>query len=166
MTDRLSTNELAFIGLANEYCYAIESVDGIKQQFVETLLRLLPRIYICANDLIGHETVDAENIPPYLDENTYDLVRQRLMAIMGDDDAYLETMLDDMRYSDTPISSTVSENLADLYQALCDLLHAVRDMDTEVQRALLAMCLEGFGEYWGQTLCNVLRALHMIRYAN
>ena len=83
---------------------------------------------------------------------------------MADEDVYLEVFLDDMKYSDTPISSTVSENLSDLYQEFFNLIHAVEYPTSDDQSDLLGLCYENFTDYWGQTLCNVLRALHNIRY--
>ena len=77
---------------------------------------------------------------------------------------YLEVFLDDMKYSDTPIAVTVSENLADLYQEFYNFINAVRDVPTEVQTELVGIEKDNFVQYWGQTLCNVLRALNSIYY--
>ena len=41
---------------------------------------------------------------------------------MAEEDIYLEVFLEDMKYSDTPISASVSENLADLYQEFFNLI--------------------------------------------
>lgn len=49
---KLSPNSLSFIALANEYCNAIEGVVGNERdEFVASMLKLLPRIYIVAGDL-------------------------------------------------------------------------------------------------------------------
>lgn len=48
----LQNNQLAFIALANEYCSALESAgETMPGEFVASMLRLLPRIYISATDL-------------------------------------------------------------------------------------------------------------------
>ena len=45
--DTISKNSIMFIGLANEYCNLVEnSEDFEKEQFVEQMLKILPRIYI------------------------------------------------------------------------------------------------------------------------
>jgi hypothetical protein len=85
---------------------------------------------------------------------------------MGETDVYLEVFEEDMKYSDTPIAVTVSENLADLYQEFFNLVYSVKDADTEAQTQLLHLCKENFKDYWGQTLCNVMRALHAISCEN
>lgn len=161
--DKLSPTSLAFIALANEYCQLVENcADYVREDMIEALLKLLPRIYITVTDLEpGIEYFDAF-ISQSLDEPTYDVVRGNLGALMGEDDVYLEVFLEDMKYSDVPIATSISENLADLYQEFYNLVASLRDLNTEEQRQILGMCKENFAEYWGQTLCNVFRALHSL----
>lgn len=160
----LTPNELAFIALTNEYCQAVETADqSDRKQFVDTMTKLLPRIYISASDLDMNVMTDTY-IAPSLDEETYNHVRQAIARLMADEDVYLEVFLDDMKYSDTPISATVSENLADLYQEFYNLVQAVQYATSDDQSDLLGLCYENFTDYWGQTLCNVMRALHGMRF--
>ncbi len=160
----LSPNQLAFIALTNEYCQTLESVAGNnRNDFVDKMTQLLPRIYISANDMDMNVMTDAY-LEPSLTENDYDKVRNAVASVMADEDVYLEVFLEDMKYSDTPISSSVSENLADLYQEFYNLLHCVEYATTEDQNDLLGLCYENFTDYWGQTLVNVLRSLHHIRF--
>ena len=153
--EKLSPNELAFIALANEYCHALEHANDCesRDQFVAQMLKLLPRLYITIND-IEDDTYSEEYIDQALEEDVYDLVRERVAQIMAEEDIYLEVFLEDMKYSETPISTAVSENLADLYQEAL----------TETQHEMLCQCKINFINYWGQTLCNVLRALNAIYY--
>lgn len=162
---KLEPNELAFIALTNEYCQAIENASqGISRDaFVNTMVKLLPRIYICANDLDLNPMTNVY-IDPTLEEATYEQVRETISQVMADEDIYLEVFLNDMKYSDTPISVSISENLADLYQEFFNLISAVQYATTSDQSDLLGLCYENFTDYWGQTLVNVLRALHNVRY--
>ena len=163
--NKLTPNELAFIALVNEYCHHIERAheSESRDQFVAQMLKLLPRVYISASD-IEASAWDEEYIDAALEEDVYDIVRQRVEQIMAEEDIYLEVFVEDMRYSDTPISASVSENLADLYQEFFNLVHAIQDAPTEVQHGMLSQCKMNFINYWGQTLCNVTRALHTIFY--
>jgi len=163
--DKLTPNELTFIALTNEYCHTLETCQQLdsRDQLVAQMLKLLPRLYITASDLDG-EALDEEYIDPALDEDVYDLVRQRVATVMTDEDIYLEVFVEDMKYSDTPVSASVSENLADLYQEFFNVLHAIEDAPTSLQRDVLALCKANFAAYWGQTLCNVLRSLNNIYY--
>ena len=154
--EKLTPNELAFIALANEYCHALEHAteNESRDQFVAQMLKLLPRLYITVND-IEDDTFSEEFIDSALEEDVYDRVRERVAQIMAEED---------MKYSETPISASVSENLADLYQEFFNLIHSIQDALTETQHEMLCQCKINFINYWGQTLCNVLRALNAIYY--
>lgn len=166
-TDKLSPTSLAFIALTNEYCQLVENCgDYTREGLIEALVKLLPRIYITVTDLEPNLEFFDAFISQTLDEPSYEMVRSGLSAIMGEDDVYLEVFLDDMKYSDTPIATSISENLADLYQEFYNLVASLRDLNTDEQRQILGMCKENFVEYWGQTLCNVLRALHSLSVAS
>ena len=163
--NQLSPNSLAFIALANEYCSAIEKASEYdKTDFMVQMLKLLPRIYISASDINIKESSVEYYVEPYLDEDVYNNVRCNIAALMAEDDVFLETFEEDMQYSDTPVSATISEDLADIYQELYNLVASVRDVDNEAIRSILITCKEDFATFWGQTLCNVLRALHSAFY--
>ncbi|MBR1882094.1 MAG: DUF5063 domain-containing protein [Muribaculaceae bacterium] len=160
---KLSPNELAFIALANEYCEAIELAlnQGEASALADKMLRMLPRIYIVTSDLPVTDDAWRESyIEPTLTEQRYDSVRDALSAVLAEDDVYLEVMVEDMKYSDTPIATSISENLADLYQEFYNFVNSIADLPTSMQQELVAACVDNFYQYWGQTLCNVTRALH------
>ena len=166
-TSQLPPNSLAFIALANEYCQTVENIrDYDRNGLVRTMLKLLPRLYIVVTDMNESVSETYAEMQFALDESTYEQARELLSAVMGDADVYLEVFEEDMKYSDTPIAATVSENLADLYQEFFNLVYSVKDADTQTQMQLLWLCKENFKDYWGQTLCNVLRALHAISCDN
>lgn len=164
-TTNLTPNSLAFIALANEYCHALENVFEYEESraFIAEMLKLLPRIYISASDIKPDDDSDSF-IDSFLDENDYDTVRGNVSRIIGEDDTYLEVFIDDMKYSDTPISTNISENLADIYQPLYNFVATVKDATDETINEAINAVKSDFDTYWGQTLCNVLRALHLIYY--
>lgn len=160
----LSNNSLAFIALCNEFCAAIEhSAESTSEDLTKEMLRLLPRIYITATDL---EAEDDENvyIDSYLDEEKYESIRRIIESIYGEADTFLEVFEEDMKYSDTPIASSVSEGLSDLFQVFYNFVETVKNLPSEsIQGAITAM-KEDFENYWSQKLCNLLRPLNSIRY--
>ncbi len=164
----ISPNNLAFIALANEYCHALENTFDYddKQAFMAAMLRLLPRLYISASDIKPDDESSDSFIDSYLDENDYDVVRANISRMMGEDDIYLEVFIDDMKYSDTPISTSISENLADIYQPLYNFVATVKDATDETIIEAVSAIKAEFDTYWGQTLCNVLRAIHSVYYKN
>ena len=162
----LSNNSILFIGLANEYCNLIESCNETeKNVLIDNLLKLLPRLYISMSDFTSSSEEPADAIiDSYLDEIYYDSIRLRLENVIGEDDTILEVFEEDMKFSDTPIAVSISEYLADIFQYLYDFIHAAKDATDNQMDACLQFCKENFVMYWGQTLCNVLRALHHIKY--
>ena len=63
----INNNALAFIALCNEYCQALERArEADRDNFVASMLRLLPRIYISASDLkIDSVLGEAESSPTH-----------------------------------------------------------------------------------------------------
>lgn len=168
MTDqtRLSPNSLAFIALCNEYCSALEqAAQSEPDEFIKSMTRLLPRIYISATDLQSLSVSDDMYfIDDALDEETYNTVRQSIETVLGEDDTYLEVFEEDMKYSDTPIAASIAEGLSDIYQVLFNFLAAVRVSTEENIIAALGIVSDDFMQYWSRPLCNVLRAVNSIRY--
>lgn len=159
----MNNNSLAFIALCNEYCASLEKAqEKTRKGFVDEMLRLLPRIYISAHDL--QAATSGSYIDSALEEDSYNAIRHNLEIILGEQDTYLEVFEEDMKYSDTPISADISENLADLYQVFYNFLNTARYLHDDPESMDDALCsiYEDFHAYWGQTLCNVLRPLNAI----
>lgn len=163
--NKLSPNSVAFTAMSVEYCHALENVlDFEREDFIAKMLKLLPRIYMSATDITENQFEENYYAEGYLDEETYNAVKDNIARLLAEDDIYLEVFMDDMKYSDTPLSASISENLADIYQALYNLVAGVKDATNEVANEVIANCKADFEAYWGQTLCNVLRALHSLRF--
>ena len=162
---QLSPNSLAFIALSNEYCEAIETASAAdREEFVNSMLRLLPRLYISATD-IRPDDDDMAYIDDALDEEAYNAARRNIEMLLGEDDSYLEVFEEDMKYSDSPIAASISEGLCDIFQVLFNFLEAVKDSTEEVIGSALTIVSEDFRHYWSRPLCNVLRALNHIKYS-
>lgn len=161
----LNTNSIAFIGLCNEYCTAVENArESERHEFTDNMLRLLPRIYISATDLRTDIPDDEEPyIDDILDEDYYEALRRNMESLMGEDDVYLEVFEEDMKYSDTPVAASISEDLADIFQALYNFINTIRDTTDATARLALSGVRDDFRAYWSATLCNVLRALNHIK---
>ncbi len=162
----LNTNAIAFIGLCNEYCTTLENArESERETFTESMLKLLPRLYISATDLTVNFIEDDEPyIDNVLDEDYYESVRRGIETLMGEHDIYLEVFEEDMKYSDTPVSASISEGLTDIFQTLYNFLNTVRDTTDEITAMALLAVREDFRGYWSATLCNVLRALNHLAY--
>lgn len=135
--------------------------------FVDTLMKLLPLLYLKAALLPKYEVLDDEYyVEDYVTEDNYNIVRANISIIMGEKDDYLDVFMEDMKYSETPILATVSENLADIYQELKNFVMAYKNASDEEQMMnALAEVKDSFQFSWGQKLVNVQRALHEVRYS-
>lgn len=169
-TQSLAPNTLAFMALSNEYCHALETVaEKSPDEFVVLMTRLLPRIYMTAADLTRSAVAlgdDDACIDRVLDENHYEAVRASVSAAMGGEDVYLEVFEEDMKYSDTPVTASLSEGLTDIFQVLYDFLETVRDAPDEIIDAAVMAVKEDFEAYWSAKLCNVMRPLNALRYSS
>lgn len=160
---KLSNNALAVMALASEYCRAVELAASMEpREFVDKMVKLLPRIYMAVTDIpyTGTEREDYLFGARHLTEAYYDQVRQNVAASLGEDDSYLDTFVEDMKYSDTPIGATISEGVADIFQVLYNFVEDVRDADVINTLTQLDVLRTDFSEYWSQTLCNILRPLN------
>ncbi len=161
----MNNNSLAFTALCNEYCATLEHASQMEErQLVGAMARLLPRIYICAADLQEPSLEEDGYIDGYLQEETYDQIRQQLEALLGEDDTYLEVFESDMKYSDTPIGASLAEGLADLFQVFYNYIETVRDAPDDLAAAAITAVHEDFKLSWGQTLTNIMRHIHSIYY--
>lgn len=161
---KISNNTLAIIALANEYCHAAEGAAGMdKDEFIASMLRLLPRLYIAAGD-IKPDLADAGIPGEYLDEDSYALIQRNIETVMGEDDKYLDVVEEDMRYSDTPVTASIAEGCADLYQVFYNYVETARDATDETIDGATTSLHDDFELYWSRVLCNVLRAINAVRY--
>lgn len=158
---------LEFVTVALEFCSFVEAAGekGL-YGFVDKAVKLLPLLYLKATLL--PEVEQDENADPELTvtEDMYEAVRTQIAGLLGEKDSYLETFHPDMPYSDTPIAAFISESLADVYQDVGNFVSLFRQGYDEVMLQSVALCREGFREFWGQQLLNALKALHSIRYSD
>lgn len=160
-----SKNTVEFVTVAAEYCVYIEQSAGkTRKEFAGTLLKLLPLLYLKAQMLPEDECVSDVPAEDFVNENDYEEVRETVAAIMAERDDYLEVFVSDMKYSDTPIRKTISEDLADIYQDIKNFVSLFRTGLNSVMHDAVVECGENFSHYWGQTLVNTLRALHDVQY--
>lgn len=163
----ISPAAISLTGLAVEYCKFLEScTEEEPSDFCRQMLRYLPRIYMTAFDLkpYGDSTDGADNgaIIDELDEEQYESIRTQAAGVLGEFDTYLDTMVDDMRYSDTPVAVSLAEQLADIYQTAYDFAQSMREAPAEAVPEVLADFKYRFDSYLSQTICSAMRATDFI----
>lgn len=155
-----------FVTIAVEVCVFLEKEDLLpREEWVDTLLKMLPLLYVKALLLPEVEPVEEEFPATFVREEDYARVANKVSEVMGEEDVYLDVFVEDMKYSDTPVSTTISENIADIYQDIRDFVSVYQLGLTEQMNDALYQCKENFRLYWGQKLVNVLRPLHALECA-
>lgn len=156
---------LEFVTVTVQYCLYLETANSkTRKEFVDTLLKILPLLYL-KGIMLPKLTVSDDNYSEdFVTEENYDIIRSNIAYIMGEQDDYLDVFVEDMKYSEHPILMTISENLSDIYQDTKNFICAYKDATEERMHDAICLCKENFEIYWGQKVVNVMRALHDVRY--
>lgn len=161
-----SHDVIEFVTVAVQYCTLLEQTEGVERKnFVDTVLKVLPLLYIKGALVMKYEPMIDMYLQDYVTEENYNIVRNNIAVVMGSQDDFLDVFVEDMKYSETPILCTVSENLADIYQDLKNFACAMKDGDEETMELALYECKCNFENYWGLKVANTMRALHEVRYS-
>lgn len=167
-----STNEwiyapsvIDFVTVAVEFCAFLEKDEmPLRDEWVKTMIKYLPLLYVKATLLPEVLPMEDANPETFVREEDYTRVLNRVNALLDNDDIYLDVFVEDMKYSDTPISSSISEDIADIYQDVRNFISVYQYGMEESMLEALWVCIENFRAYWGQKLVNVLRPLHTLAY--
>ena len=158
-------NTVEFVTVAAEFCAYIERVnEHTRKDFVGTMLKILPLLYLKAQMLPQEERMGDSDLEDFVTEDSYEVLRMSIANLLADKDTYLDVFVEDMKYSDTPISKNISEDLADIYQDVKNFVCLFRVGINETMHDAIIDCKENFRHYWGQRLVNTQRALHDIAY--
>lgn len=157
---------MELLTVAVEYCAYLEQADQHdRYELLDTMSKLLPLLYLKGTMLPEYESLSDDMPADYVTEENYNIIRTNIAYIMGEQDDYLDVFVEDMRYSDTPILMTISENLADIYQDLKNFAYIYKIGVEEQMMAAIEQCKQNFKTDWGQKLANVLRAIHEVKYS-
>lgn len=162
-----SKNTIEFVTVAVQYCAYLENFEKTtEEELTDKLTKILPLLYLKALLVPETDTVNEEEPEITVTEDHYNYVLSKVYDVFLNNDTYLEVFLQDMKYSETPISASISEDLADIYQDTKNFITIFERGITENMNDALYLCIENFKTYWGQKLVNVLRALHSIKYSD
>lgn len=156
-----SRDTVEFVTVAAEFCGYVEGSQGRnRKDFVNTILKLLPLLYLKASLLQTLEVEEDFYPETFVTEQDYEYLRMTIAAVMGEHDDYLDLCNDDVRFSDEPMMKSISEDIADVYQAVRNFVETYRIGVEENMFGAVAEIEQSFNLYWGQTLVNAMRALH------
>ena len=90
-----SSQVVEFVTVGAEYCAFLEQSEGRdKDSFIDTLLKLLPLLYVKASLLPKVEGSNVFGAESFVTEEDYEWLRAMLTTVMGEDDAYEMFMME------------------------------------------------------------------------
>ena len=161
-----SKNVIELITVANEFCSFLERADDLESaDFLSRLQKMLPLLYLKASLLPKFEFEPDDELEKYVTEVEYNLIQQKILVHTGAGDDYQEIFISGMQFSESALTSSIAENVADIYQDMKDLVMSFRTMNDEVMEQALWESQNNFAQIWGQKLVNCLRAVHNLIYS-
>jgi hypothetical protein len=156
-----SRNVVEFVAVANEYCKYTEHASELKgDEMLRIMQRILPLMYLKASLLPVLEPFFEEGNEKFVTEADWNSINELLREKFGTANDYLEVFDEKINESEGHVVSSISENMADIYQDMKDFLLLYQTGTKEVMNDALWECRMNFENYWGQKLVNALRAIH------
>ena len=160
-----SHNTLEFVTVAAEFCAYLEQLEGrSRSDFIATMLKLLPLIYFKVQLLPQVESEGVFLPDDKVTETDYNWIRNAIYEVMKDADDYEDLIYDEAMQTEESQWKTVSEGLADIYQALRNFVSAYQQRVEDCMFDAIWSVKVNFELYWGQNLVDTLKQLHKIRY--
>lgn len=157
---------LEFVTVAAEYCALLEKDEGqTEEELIGTLLKLLPLLYMKVQ-LLPEVDTDGAFVPSdQVTEDDYNYVRNGVYSLLHEHDEYEMLVWDEDMQTEESRWCSVSEGLADIYQALRNFVAVYQQRVEPCMLDAIWQLRDNFELYWGQTLLDTLRQLHRIRYS-
>jgi len=161
-----SRNVVEFVAVANEYCKYAEHASEIKgDEMLRILQRLLPFLYLKTTLLPKLEPFFEDGNEKFIKESDWFRIHDTFKEKFGTANDYLEVFDEKINDSEGPVTSSLSENMADMYQDLKDFLLLYQTGTSEVMNDAIWQCRMNFEDFWGQKLVNSMRAIHKFIYS-
>jgi hypothetical protein len=161
-----SRNVVEFVAVANEFCKYAEHASEIKgEEMLRIMQRILPLMYLKASLLPKLEPFFDDGNEKFVTESDWNAINDILKEKFGTANDYLEVFDEKINDSEGPVVSSLSENMADMYQDMKDFLLLYQTGTGEVMNDAVWECRMNFENFWGQKLVNSMRAIHKFIYS-
>lgn len=162
-----SKNTIEFVAVAKSYCDFLDQLEVIeKSSFVETMIRLLPLLYLKGSLLPQTESFDENQPEIFATEMQYESIASSVRDFLGSDDNYLEILRNAPSQETDNYLASISEDIADIWQDLYNFVETFRQGNEYAMNEALYICKNNFASFWGRSIVNVLRALHEVYYTD
>ncbi|HUW07761.1 MAG TPA: DUF5063 domain-containing protein [Williamwhitmania sp.] len=153
---------LEFTTVANEVCKFIENPTSTEvASLLSTLQKVLPFLYMKATLLPQTELLFDDGNEKFVTEEEWQAIHNRLLAIIGKYDSYLELMDEESETDEAKVSS-ISENLADIYQDLKDYSSLFQIGAEQIMNDALWEIKYNFQRYWGIKVLSTMSTIHRL----
>ncbi len=161
-----SRNVVEFVAVANEFCKYAEHASELKgDELLKILQRILPLMYLKASLLPQLEPFFEDGNEKFVTEADWMVINDTLQEKFGTANDYLEVFDEKINETEGPVVSSISENMADIYQDMKDFLLLYQTGTGEVMNDAVWECRLNFENFWGQKLLNSMRAIHKFIYS-
>ena len=161
-----SRNVIEFVAVANEFCKYAEHASELKgDELLKILQRILPLMYLKASLLPQLNPYFEDGNEKFVTETDWVRIHETLKEKFGTANDYLEVFDEKLNESEIPVVSSISENMADIYQDMKDFLLLYQTGTAEVMNDAVWECRMNFENFWGQKLVNSMRAIHKFIYS-
>lgn len=161
-----SRNVIEFVAVANEFCKYSERASALKgDELLKILQRILPLMYLKASLLPQLTPFFEDGNEKFVTESDWTRINETLKEKFGTANDYLEVFDEKIKESEEPVLSSISENMADIYQDIKDFLLLYQTGTSEVMNDAVWECRMNFENFWGQKLLNSMRAIHKFIYS-
>ncbi len=161
-----SRNVVEFVAVANEYCKYAEHASELKgDELLKIMQRILPLMYLKASLLPQLEPYFEDGNEKFVSESDWVSLNETLREKFGTANDFPEVFDEKAEETGVPAISTISENMADMYQDMKDFLLLYQTGTPEVMNDAVWECRLNFETFWGQKLVNSLRAIHRFIYS-
>lgn len=161
-----SRNVIEFVAVANEFCKYAEHASELKgDELLKIMQRILPLMYLKASLMPPLNPFFEDGNEKFVSEADWTGIRDNLREKFGTADDFLEVFDEKMKESEGPVISSISENMADMYQDIKDFLLLYQTGTEEVMNDAVWECRLNFETIWGQKLLNSMRAIHRFIYS-
>jgi hypothetical protein len=161
-----SRNVVEFVAVANEYCKYAEHASELKgDKMLRIMQRILPLLYLKASLLPALEPFFEDGNEKFVAEADWCRIHDSFRNRFGTANDFMEVFDDKFNIADSPVPSSLAENMADIYQDMKDFLLLYQTGTKEVMNDAIWECRMNFENLWGQKLVNSLRAIHKFIYS-
>ena len=162
LPDDITTTKtvMEMVTVANEYCVYLETAEKkSKDGVLKFAATILPLLYLKGSLLPVIDVANPEANERFVTEEQWENVFTMLRDKFGKDDEFW--LIDPQYINDTePLKASISENMADIYQDLKDLVMLYQKNTFDARQNALHECKELFNNHWGYSITNILPRLH------